>query len=364
MPLHVFYDVLARIEPDISQTRPQMARGGGVVVPELMLSMTLRYLAGGSYLDIMRIHGVANPTFYVVKRKVLAAIVRHYFPRKFPFGDADRLKKLEESFVRVSTCGECMRGCVGAVDGLAVKIKQPSVREDPRQKRYYCRKGFFALNLQAVCDGNRVFTYAKIAAPGSVNDALAWTLCDMHIDLENGALGSYWIAGDAAYGCSSNLLCPHSGAQTPKKKNFDFYLSQKRIHVECAFGLLVGRFGVLWAPLRCTLKEAVRTVEACIGLHNVIQELTAGGTLDDVDLPPTVQHRHVHACVRRGQRLPRLRVSYAAPKVDASGRPVSLLNVHGKNMARGAVSNTDVRDRLANELEAAIDAGAVAPRPS
>jgi hypothetical protein len=29
--------------------------------------------------------------------------------------------------------------------------------DDPRPARYYCRKGFFAMNLQAVCDADRRF---------------------------------------------------------------------------------------------------------------------------------------------------------------------------------------------------------------
>jgi hypothetical protein len=40
-----------------------MARNSEPVSPELKLSMTLRWLAGGSYLDIYQMHGVSYTQF-------------------------------------------------------------------------------------------------------------------------------------------------------------------------------------------------------------------------------------------------------------------------------------------------------------
>eukprot|EP00466_Bigelowiella_natans_P017446 jgi/Bigna1/136279/aug1.33_g10987 len=157
--------------------------------------------------------------FCAVKSRVIEALVKHHFPREFDF---TRMKECESSFARVSTCGDEMRGCVDAVDGLAVHVKQPSLKEDPCQKRCFNRKGCFALNLQAVCDGRRVFTHAKVAGPGSVNDSLAWTLCSLSDEVGSGKLGGHWFAGDAAHGNSDGLLCPHPGRELPPSKaNFN-----------------------------------------------------------------------------------------------------------------------------------------------
>jgi hypothetical protein len=38
------------------------------------------------------------------------------------------------------------------------------------------------------------------------------------------------------------------------------------------FGVIVGRFGVLWSPMRCTLVKAARIVVVCCKLHNFIIE--------------------------------------------------------------------------------------------
>jgi hypothetical protein len=41
-----------------------------------------------------------------------------------------------------------MRGCVGAIDGIAIKILMHSVVADPKNRPYYNQKGFYALNVQ------------------------------------------------------------------------------------------------------------------------------------------------------------------------------------------------------------------------
>ncbi len=39
--------------------------------------------------------------------------------------------------------------------------------------------------------------------------------------------------------------------------------------MECAFGMLVQRFGVLRRPMRCKLLEVTQVVVVCINLHNM-----------------------------------------------------------------------------------------------
>ena len=62
----------------------------------------------------------------------------------------------------------------------------------------------------------------------------------------------YYICGDDAYsGCGEQMLCPYAGPNQPFAEDvFNFYQSRTRIAVECAFDELVGRWGILWRPLR------------------------------------------------------------------------------------------------------------------
>jgi hypothetical protein len=71
------------------------------------------------------------------------------------------------------------RHCVGAIDGLAVKIAKPRLKDVPNPMQYYNRKQFFAVVLQAVCDGNRKFTWASLLGAGSTHDSTCWGLSNL-----------------------------------------------------------------------------------------------------------------------------------------------------------------------------------------
>jgi hypothetical protein len=57
-------------------------------------------------------------------------------------------------------------GCVGAVDGLNIKITQPPASSCPNPKSYFNRKGHFSFNLQAVCDFQYRCRYASCRCAG------------------------------------------------------------------------------------------------------------------------------------------------------------------------------------------------------
>ena len=63
-----FADIVEMITPPLPELRKRRKRArkssGGFVEFDLRLSMALRYLAGGSYLDIMYLHGVSRSTCY------------------------------------------------------------------------------------------------------------------------------------------------------------------------------------------------------------------------------------------------------------------------------------------------------------
>jgi hypothetical protein len=92
MSLKTFNFVLERIRRRITSKAPKKARRDthGAVPAELLLSMTLRFLAGGSYLDIYQMHGVGKSTLYHAIPMVSHAIATE-FPLSFPIDDEDAL---------------------------------------------------------------------------------------------------------------------------------------------------------------------------------------------------------------------------------------------------------------------------------
>ena len=81
-----------------------------------------------------------------------------------------------------------------------------------------------------------------------------------------------WIVGDDAYSSSEYLIYPYS-AQSSRldnnMNNFYFYQSRDRINVECAFGILVEKFGVLRRPMSCALAHTTMVVNVCMKVHKI-----------------------------------------------------------------------------------------------
>jgi hypothetical protein len=81
--------------------------------------------------------------------------------------------------------------------------------------------------------------------------------------------GTYLI-GDAAYSVSEKMLVPFTGSQqsNPSNDAHIFYLSQLRIRIEMAFGLMTNKWRILRAPLQTGLAKSSKVLECCSRLHN------------------------------------------------------------------------------------------------
>lgn len=77
------------------------------------------------------------------------------------------------------------------------------------------------------------------------------------------------IIGDNAFVESNHMAVPIPGKHvTAEEDAYNFYLSQLRITVERAFGILVHRFAILRAPLSMSIKKVPAMVMALMRLHN------------------------------------------------------------------------------------------------
>ena len=96
------------------------------------------------------------------------------------------------------------RGTFGSLYGLAVRIRCPTTKEVLDPGNYYCRKGFYALNVQAICDKAKRVLWCFPSNKGSTHDSSAFKnsrlfalLRDLSCELQHRGL---FIAGDSAYG--------------------------------------------------------------------------------------------------------------------------------------------------------------------
>jgi hypothetical protein len=75
-----------------------------------------------------------------------------------------------------SGVGGKMSGCIGALDGMDVRITRPTLKDTASPQSYFNRKGFYSINLQAIADHNRKIMWWNMKTVGSTHDSLAWAL--------------------------------------------------------------------------------------------------------------------------------------------------------------------------------------------
>jgi hypothetical protein len=286
MPLTEFEDLVRGIDARAAEATTERKYKGGrkrLVSTSLALAMTLRYLAGGSYLDIMlwaRI--LSHATFYRHVRATLGALddILPAPSLEADLEDPARLSALAAGFERRSY-GK-IRGCIGAVDGLLLPIAKPANEVGDGAAKYMTRKGYFAWNVQAVCDADARFTHVSMLCVGSTHDSFAWSLDplaqrmalggDKHSSLVE---GEYHLVGDEAYAATHTMSVPwtaRSCDEHPARLAYNYYQSAARITIERAFGQLTRRWLILKRPYNGRLESTdfanglLRVLRVCMKL--------------------------------------------------------------------------------------------------
>ena len=105
--------------------------------------------------------------------------------------------------------------------------------------------------MQAICDHKRRFLDIDIAHPASTSDYLAFgtsPMCKLLETPEFLAKG-VTIYGDNAYANTHYMTSPFKAISSGPRDAYNFYHSQIRINIECAFGMLINRWAVLRTPI-------------------------------------------------------------------------------------------------------------------
>ena len=249
---------------------------------EIRVAVGLRILAGGSYLDLFQSsYGVdSSKTVYAYFHTLIKWINKSFsFPlvaelRKFE--DSNKSTFLAKKAAEFALDSEgVFYGVIGALDGLAVRIQQPASKEIPDPGNYFCRKKFFALNVQAICDRSRRFLWVSTGHKGSSHDSTAFQdtrLASYLEELEPKlSKAGFFIVGDSAYPLSPFMIVPFPDAVPGSMEDsFNYWQSNSRIRVECAFGELIQRWGLFWRTLRFSIKVCDNIIKAAMLLNNHI----------------------------------------------------------------------------------------------
>jgi DDE superfamily endonuclease len=266
MPVECFEKLTLVLAPSLRRNEVQAARRGGAISPNVRLFATLRWLAGGSYLDIKMLCGISKTAVYDVISHTLNAIIECNDPIldniHFPQTNAE-CEESANGFRNVSY-GDAIVNCVSVHDGYLVLINTPCANEVGNVRAFFNgHYQAYGINVQAACDSNCCFNF--IADREAINEVKLGNL------IESLPYG-YVSIGDAAYNCTEKLCALFSGDAAKKKSNdsFNYYASQCRIRIEMAFGWMTNKWQILRTPIRGPVKKVKKIILAIARLHNFI----------------------------------------------------------------------------------------------
>ena len=152
MSLQSFNKLCGLLRPyfDVDVSMSQVRTGAGPITIEIAMHCLLRWLSGGSYLDIKLCAGISKASFYRVIYKCVDLINCHsYFKISFPTTTRD-LETAANNFKSLSSNG-VIDGCVACLDGFLLPITTPFSNETENVKAFFSgHYQPYGINIQAV----------------------------------------------------------------------------------------------------------------------------------------------------------------------------------------------------------------------
>jgi len=253
---------------------------GGMISGEVKLALTLRVLGGGTYMDMAMVFEMS----FNHAHKVFKEVVRYWLTNEsfYPINGVEYVNDdamMNEVAMQFSNASNgVINGCIGALDGWVVKIQKPSRKDNIlNATSFYSRKGYFAVNVQAIVDKKKRILFRSIMSRGAEHDSTAFKNSSLYTWLiqnwQSLVSKGYYFIGDSAYSLKSFLLTPYDNAvHGTSEDNYNFFHSSCRISVECCFGEVDLRWGILWRDLNYSLDVNCKIIDACMRLHNFIVE--------------------------------------------------------------------------------------------
>ena len=157
------------LTPD-QETHSKNYNGCESVDPRHKLAAALRWMAGGSHLDIRLVHGMSKSMMYKCLWHTVDAVNdSKKFALYIPWEDEKGLQDLELGFATLSE--GLFRGCLMSIDGFCAQIQAPTGVLNVQD--FWNRKGIYAYVVQANVSASGKFIGASFKATGSTHDSLA-----------------------------------------------------------------------------------------------------------------------------------------------------------------------------------------------
>ncbi|XP_046408922.1 putative nuclease HARBI1 [Ischnura elegans] len=250
---------------------PTHRDGKEKISAELSLLLTLWFLANNEpHRTLANLFNVSFSSVSRIVRRVVNWLVT-LTPEVIKWPEGNQINKESAAFEALSG----IRGCIGAIDGSHIPINQPE-----NGRPYFNRKQAYSINLQGVVGSDLKFINIYCGDPGSYHDVRVLRRSDMYAAVEANVERYFpnqtFLLGDKAYNGVGKkwIVCPfkENGQLTDGQIDFNFRISQTRVVVERAFGILKGRFRRLQKIQLQDMEFTVKIVVACCVLHNICMD--------------------------------------------------------------------------------------------
>lgn len=234
--------------------------------------ITLRYYATASYnLITADFYGVSESSVCnivpVVSEKIAA--LRDQFIR-MPETNAE-IELNKRDFFRIAG----MPCVIGAVDGTLVKIQE--VGGTMNKTMFFCRKQFYAINTQIICDANATILDIIARWSGAIHDQTVFNNSRIYQRFMNGEFVRNQrpsiLLGDGGYAAEPFLATPLRATNNMNRRSERMYqaahISTRNV-VERFMGQWKKRFPCLWVGMRSRkLTNIQNIIVATAVLHNI-----------------------------------------------------------------------------------------------
>ena len=144
---------------------------GGYINSETKLAITLRFMAGGSFLDIAALYCCgythANEIFHTTIERWICNDEVIKFEGLDYLDNVPLILGNAKSFSSTGCHQGVFSGVIGSLDGWLVKIRRPKKSDRVGDvASFYCRKGFYAVNVQAIVNKNKLVLWRSIKCRG------------------------------------------------------------------------------------------------------------------------------------------------------------------------------------------------------
>lgn len=228
--------------------------------------ITLRFYATGSFL--ITIADNFNVSTSSVSRIVQE--VTHYIACqrerfiKLP-SNRDELREVCAEFFQI----QGFPGVCGAIDCTHVKIQSPG---GINAEVFRNRKGWFSINVQAVCDAKLYIREITARWPGSTHDSRIFNNSRLKARLETNEFENCYLLGDSGYACRRYLLTPILNPTTRGEEMYNRAHIATRNPIERTFGIWKRRFPCLAFGLRFRQQTNLGVIVATAVLHNIARD--------------------------------------------------------------------------------------------